>query len=154
MTNTDRKTNGRDRAHLARLIEQTRDAIDHAYHQNPRSDEDQGALRGYARDMEPKDKFEALIAAETIHERGHRRMFDKTGERPTITSKHGAAIIVLSNIGDGAQYPERVTPAAFLNIRREAYEALCVGLILRATIPPALLAELLALDYAGAMGVE
>jgi len=160
--NKDDKTNGRRRALIDRLENAVRDAIDASFHQTEErypngsrksvdySDE-RSALRDYVRNMAIFDKWEDLIERETKHERRHRRGAPN-GWRFKFSAKHGALIVMLNNVGDGARRGERPAAESFIQMRDTAAEAVLVGYLARAALAavPGLLDELAALDYAQA----
>jgi hypothetical protein len=159
--NNDKKTNGRNARLLETLERQVRDAIDASYltgekypsggrvcvpHDDPRSD-----LRDYVRNQTWCDKFDALIDRETKHERGHRRGAPN-GWRFKFGAKHGARIVMLSQLGQGAQRTEAPAAASFITWRDTAAEAQLIGWLARVELAkvPGLLDALALLDYAAA----
>ena len=162
MSNTDPKTNGRNRVLVARLIEEVRAAIDATYYDGEKvypngsryskNTDDARAVRDYVTNMSPFDKFEDLLSRETAHERRHRRGRPE-GSRIPISANQGAAIVMLHQIGNGAKLEAMPAATLYISCRDTAAEAITLGYCAREELRkrPELLAELEALDYAGAV---
>lgn len=161
MTNKDPKTNGRRAALLNTLEEQVRDAIDASYLTGERypsggrktvpHDDERQPLRDYVRNQAMRDKWEDLIERETAHERRHRRGAPN-GWRFKFGAKHGARIVMLNNVGDGARLEVAPAAVSFIEYRDTAAEAVLVGWLAREQLRavPGLLDALELLDYAEA----
>lgn len=162
MSNTDDKTNGRRKALIAELENRVRNAIDKTFYpteerypngsrksidySDPRS-----RLRDYVRNMAMFDKWDDLIDRETKHERRHRRGAP-AGWRFKFGPKHGASIVILNNVGDGARLESAPAAESFIALRDTAAEAMLVGWLAREalTADAGLLDALRLLDYAAA----
>ena len=152
MSNPDSTTNGRRRELLARLEAAVRDAIDASYRTSLPADDPRRFLRDYVRDMDPRDKWEDLIAREMAHERAHRRFCAPEGFTHPLTVRQAATILVLGYVGDGARRDTPVPAEQFLQGRQSAHEAVVVGWLAREALRrhAGLIGSLDLLDYAEA----
>lgn len=162
MSNKDSATNGRRAQLLADLETRVRDAIDRSFYPTEERypngsrksvdySDPRARLRDYVRNMAMFDKYDDLIDRETKHERRHRRGAP-AGWRFKFGAKHGARIVMLNNIGDGARAETGPTAESFISMRDTAAEAVLVGWLAREALQadPGLLEALALLDYAEA----
>lgn len=162
MENKDPKTNGRRAQLLSDLERRVRAAIDKSFYPTEERypngsrksvdyNDERARLRDYVTNMAMFDKWDELIERETSHERRHRRGAPN-GWRFKFSAKHGARIVLLNNVGDGARLEASPSALTFISMRDTAAEAMLVGWLAREALKAdaGLLDALALLDYAAA----
>jgi hypothetical protein len=137
------------KATVSKLWEQLEDALTEGYKSNAEVKE---FLRDYVPNIAWTDALSRLVGREAAAEREHRKFGrDWAAYHGSLSVATAAKLMVLHQIGKGAQLKSMPPATDFLRFRPSAVEAQVVGYLLRDMLKPEWIAEAVALDYSKAV---
>jgi hypothetical protein len=113
-------------AHAWNELRQVIDGAYRAYSETHETYALRGALRGFARNIEQRDRFEELFAEEWSNERRDRRMRGDQGRGP-VKVGDAAKLLILHNVVRGIDAERMPASYDLFSMRESAHRAIVLG---------------------------